>query len=276
MKKHIVVLLLLLSVQIMQKLHAQDLIRVGIGGDFKKSNFIQTLTFDLNRTEQLDEKKGRFFVFSDNGYYLLPTVDVNIGEKTTSSENNVLLQLTAGKIFYGEKRRNDAEKILLVWNKAIEINPSYNADKNFIEKLGYAQVKFILNPIWSKFYPSNKFKNESSLAFGVFGNNGFRHSATYAKNSAYSTGGAIASFKERFRNDGQTEDNVVLALSGNYYRIFSELDELTDDKYAGALKASVDKLLAKKFYMGLVYKYGNDNPTYTCISTLELALKIQY
>lgn len=276
MKKHIVLLLLLLPALMVQKLHAQDLIRIGLGGDFKKSNFIQTLSFDLNRTEQVDEKKGRFFVFDDKGYYLLPTVDVNIGEKPTSSENNILLQLTAGKMFSGKKRPNAAKKVLLIWNKSIELNPSYNADKNFIEKLGYAQVKFMLNPIWSKFYPSDKFKNESSLAFGLFSNNGFRHSATYSKNSAYSTGGVIVSFKERFRNDRQTEDNVVLALSGNYYRIFSELDELTNDNYAGALKASIDKLLCKKFYIGLIYKYGSDNPTYTCISTIELALKIKY
>ena len=166
------------------KVFGQDFIRIGAAHDFQKSKIVQTFSFDFNRTEKIDEKKGRFLIFDINNFYILPTSDVNIGDGVTSSENNILFQINIGKAYYGEKWKSKDNLSTSVWNRAIELNPSYNSDKLFNEKLAYGQLKYLLNFITQKFTVASDItylKTVHSIAMGLYSNLGYRHSKTYAQ-----------------------------------------------------------------------------------------------
>jgi len=257
---------------------AQDFIRLGVAHDFQKSKVVQTFSFDFNRTEKVDEKKGKFLLFDKNDFYLLPTSDVNIGDGVTSSENNILFQLNLGKAFYGKKWKSKDNLTTKVWNKAIEFNPSYNSDKLFSEKLAYGQAKFLLNFISARHNGSVEpiyVKTEHSIATGLFTNIGYRYSKTYDKDNLYSTFGVLLDYKTRLLNS-KNEENWVFKISGNYYFIASDVSQLTTDKFGGIIKSSIDRLAFTKTYLGISHKYGNDNPSYKYVHTLELSLKIKY
>ncbi len=270
--------ILILIVFCTQNTSGQDFIRIGAAHDFQKNKVVQTFSFDFNRTEKIDEKKGRYLLFDKNDFYILPTSDVNIGDGITSSENNILFQLNMGKAFYGAKRKSTDNLTTFVWNKAIEFNPSYNSDKLFNEKLSYGQLKFLLNFISARHKVAIEpiyVKTEHSIAMGLFTNLGYRNSKTYGADNLYSTFGVLLDYKTRLLNS-KNEENWVFKVTGNYYYIASDVNQITTDKFGGIIKSSIDRLIFKNIYAGLLYKYGNDNPNYKYVNTLELSVKIKY
>lgn len=278
MKNYILLFVVFLFAFISSKLSGQDFIRIGAAHDFQKNKVVQTFSFDFNRTEKIDEKKGRFLLFDRNNYYILPTSDVNLGDGTTSSENNILFQINLGKAFYGEKWKSKDSLRTSAFNKAIEINPSYNSDKLFNEKLAYVQLKFLFNLISQKHKDTTEntyIESVHSIAVGVLSNLGYRYSKTYDKEDLYSTLGILLDYKTRILNS-KSEDSWIFKLMGNYYYIISEVEQLTSDKYAGIIKCSVDMLVIKNTFFGVSYKYGNDNPNYKYVHTLEISAKIKY
>lgn len=260
------------------KSYSQDFIRLGVAHDFQKTKVVQTFSFDFNRTENIKEKSGRFLLFNKNNFYILPTSDVNIGDGITSSENNILFQANIGKAFYGDIKKSEDKLTTNQWNKAIEFNPSYNSDKLFSEKLTFGQVKLLLNFISSKHNGATEpifIKRVHSLASGVFSNIGYRYSKTYETDKLYSTVGLLLDYKTRILNS-KNDETWIFKLSGNYYYIASDVKELTTDNFGGIIKTSIDRLALKNTYVGLSHKYGNDNPNYKYVHTLELSIKIKY
>lgn len=260
------------------KSYSQDFIRLGVAHDFQKTKVVQTFSFDFNRTENIKEKSGRFLLFNKNNFYILPTSDVNIGDGITSSENNILFQANIGKAFYGDIKKSEDKLTTNQWNKAIEFNPSYNSDKLFSEKLTFGQVKLLLNFISSKHNGATEpifIKRVHSLASGVFSNIGYRYSKTYETDKLYSTVGLLLDYKTRILNS-KNDETWIFKLSGNYYYIASDVKELTTDNFGGIIKKSIDRLALKNTYVGLSHKYGNDNPNYKYVHTLELSIKIKY
>lgn len=259
-------------------IYGQDFIRIGAAHDFQKSKVVQTFSFDFNRTEKIDEKKGRFLLFDHNNYYILPTSDVNLGDGVTSSENNILFQMNLGKAYYGEKWKSKDNLRTSAWNKAIEFNPSYNSDKLFQEKLAYGQLKFSINLISQKHNEATEntyIKSVHSIAIGGFSNLGYRFSKTFDAEALYSTAGILLDYKTRILNL-KNEETWVFKITGNYYYIASDVEQLTADNYAGIIKSSIDRQLFKNTYIGISHKYGNDNPNYKYVHTLELYAKIKY
>jgi hypothetical protein len=264
---------------------AQNFVRIGGAFDFNKEQLLQTFSFDLNRTEKVDEKIGKFLLFNKKGFYLLPAIDINLGEKTTSSEDNITAQLNAGKQIFGLPAING--KKTYIFNQAYELNPTYSADKTFNENLYYLQGKYILNNLWS--VRSNGAgatayaKRFFSMAYGPFVNFGGRSSQLYDRNKVYFTAGVFTEAKMRISGKENETDlneeafaNWLIKLSGNVYHIASDIAELNKDGIAGTVKFSVDKRIRDIIYIGLLYKYGNDNPTYKRIHTIELGFKFNY
>lgn len=278
MKTFILTSITMLIALFSQNTFGQDFIRIGAAHDFQKNKIVQTFSFDFNRTEKIDEKKGRFLLFDKNDFYILPTSDVNIGDGVTSSENNILFQLNLGKAFYGTPSKSKDNLTTYVCNKAIEFNPSYNSDKLFSEKLTYGQAKFLLNFISARHNGATEpifVKTEHSIATGLFTNIGYRYSKTYDTDNLYSTIGVLLDYKTRLLNS-INEENWVFKVTGNYYYIASDVSQLTSDNFGGIIKSSIDWLTFKNTYLGLSHKYGNDNPNYKYVNTLELSLKIKY
>ncbi len=271
-------LILVLSIISSTTTFSQDFIRIGAAHDFDKNKVVQTFSFDFNRTEKVDEKAGRFLLFDKNNFYILPSSDLNIGDGVTSSENNVLFQINIGKAFYGKKWKSDDDLRTSAWNKALEFNPSYNSDKLFDERLTFGQVKLIFNLISQKHKDKTAdtyIESAHSLAFGPFSNLGYRNSKTFETGRLYSTVGLFLDYKMRLLNS-ENEETWVFKVSGNYYHINSDISQITTDDYGGIIKSSINRMIIKKTYIGLSHKYGNDNPNYEYVHTLELSMKIKY
>jgi hypothetical protein len=220
-------------------------------------------------------------LYNSKGYYLTPTSNVNIGDGVSASENNILFQFYAGKAFFGKLHKSKNNLVTSACNKAIEINPTLISDKNFDEKLAFAQFKFIVNFISSESKDATSetyIKSAFSLTPGLFANLGYRNSDTYNSGHAYSTMGFLLDLKYRLLNKSGNDiyDNWIFNLSGNYYYIAAEVRQLVSDNYAGFLKASIDKQFFKSLYLGLLYKYNTDNPTYSIVHTVEFSLKVKY
>lgn len=274
MKADKFIYIFVLTIFLKQNICGQDFVRMGIAFDFKEKYIVQAFSFDFNRTEKISEKSTGTFFLAKNDFYILPTSDINIGEGITISENNILLQVDMGKAFYGLKRKSMDNLSTFVWNKAIEFNPSYNSDRYFKEMLTYGQLKFLLNFITSRHDKEIDFlKNENVFAIGLFSNIGYRFSKTYNTDDLYSTFGILLNYKTRLVNL-QKDDNIIFILTGNYYYINSDVSLLTTEKFAGIVKSSIDKLIYQNTYLGLSYKFGNDNPYYQYIHSLELSAKI--
>ncbi len=268
--------------------HSQDFIRIGAAHDFQKKSIVQTFSFDLNRTEKADEKKDRAFLFNAQGVYIAPAVDLNVGNGVTSSENNVLTQVNIGKVFFGKPGRSKDALTISTKNKSFEVNPSYNSDKLFNEQLLYGQIKpFVFNFISQSFSGTDPaasyLKSVNSVAVGVFSNVGYRYSRTYAGEKFYATTGILLDYGTRLLTS-KALDNWVFKVNGNCYYIASDIEELIPNDFAGVVKASIDKLVPlageagflSNLYVGITYKYGNDNPSYNLVHTLELSTKIKY
>lgn len=278
MKLKIILLFIAFFAIFKNKVFGQDFIRIGAAHDFQKNKAVQTFSFDFNRTEKMDEKKGRFLLFDHNNFYILPTSDVNIGDGITSSENNILFQINMGKVAYGEEWKSKDNLRTSAWNKAIEFNPSYNSDKLFQEKLAFGQLKLLVNLISQKHKDATEntyVQSVHSIALGSFSNLGYRYSKTYDKEALYSTIGILVDYKTRISNS-QNKDTWVFKVIGNYYYIVSDVQQLKTDNCAGLIKSSIDRQILKNIYIGLSHKYGNDNPNYKYVHTLELSTKIKY
>jgi hypothetical protein len=281
MKLKITLLFLVVSAISAHKVLAQDLIRISVGAtyDIQKNGVVQNFSFDFNRTEIIDEKRGGFLYFGRNNFYILPTSDINIGDGVSVSENNILFQVNMGEACYGKIRKSTDKLRTSIWNKAIEFNPSYNSDKLFQEKLAFGQLKLLVNLISQKHKDTTEnrlcIQSVHSIALGGFSNIGYRYSKINDADALYSTAGVLLDYKTRVLNS-KKENTWIFRLTGNYYYIISDVRQLTNDNFAGLLKASIDRQIYKKTFIGLSYKYGNDNPIYKYIHTLELSAKITY
>jgi hypothetical protein len=260
----------------------QDFVRIGAAMDFKKKQVVQTFSFDLNRTEKIDEKAGKYLFVTNDNWYLLPAVDVNIGEKTTSSENNILAQIIIGNYKNLQRRQGSSRD----YSVAFELNPTFNTDKDFNEKLTYLQLKGVGNMIDSK-GPSNAggyVKSGYVIAAGLFTNVGFRYSRSFDTTGYYQTAGIVTECKfQWFGKVDESDENEdpfykwQIKFSGNYFGIVADEKLLYDKDFGGILKLSVEKnLFQKVIYISAGYKLGNDTPLYTDFNALELSLKYNF
>ncbi|MGI4734232.1 MAG: hypothetical protein ACRYG7_03545 [Janthinobacterium lividum] len=189
----------------------KDFVRIGVGGNFREDRLVQTISFDLNRTEKVDEKASRFVLFNRQGYYLTPNFDVNLGDGLTSAENNISVQINFGKLKFGTPKPRNNNLNSKVLNTAWEINPSTTADKNFDQRLYYGQFKYIVNLIDNKYVtkPDKKFfyKKGVSVSLAPVLNAGYRrykvedNGESRFNREEYLTAGLVHEMKMRWRKE---------------------------------------------------------------------------
>ena len=284
MKTHyyLKVSLIFLTTLISLKGISQDMFRVGVGLSLKDSTkFVNTFSFDFNRTESVKEKLGKSLLYNSNGIYLTPSVDVNLGEGTKTSENNVLAQLSLGKTYFGNLHNNGLKQHQ--FNTALEFSPSYNADKSFEEVLYYGQISYKLNVIGSRFTGNDAEKDYVKkgylIAFSPLINIGSRMSKGFDSTSFYMTTGISCEMKFRFlamNKKNEPVESWVFKVSATSYWIISEMQEIYDKDIAGKVKASIDKRILDKLYANISYKFGNDGPIYKDFHAIELGLKFKW
>lgn len=271
----------IISIAAAIQLQAQDFVRMGAIHDFSNSKIVSNFSFAFNRTEAEEADVAKYLYFNrNNKLFILPTSEVNLGDGVTSSENNVMAQVKFGKVFLPPLITSPANPLIQsAFRQSIELNPTYNADKEFKEQLYFGQLRYAANyvsQVWSGTVPGTSYiKKVHSFAVGPFANFGARSSKIFDQSKAYVTAGAFLEYQLRTLNSTHQE-NWVAKISGNYYYILSDLDAITNDEFGGKVKVSLDRRVYKKFAIGLEYKYGNDNPKYAYVHTLGLSAKISY
>jgi len=60
------------------------------------------------------------------------------------------------------------------------------------------------------------------------------------------------------------------------YYLLSEIKALYAKHYYGQVGPEVDKALTKKLTVSLSYKYGNENPKYSTVNTLQAGVQLKY
>jgi hypothetical protein len=262
---------------------AQNFIKTDLALSFLGGKkLVQAFDFNLNRTDEAQNNNGGvyFLYTARTNFYIIPTVDANIGESVSTASNNIITQVTFGKMISVSKKKNGLN--LSFFKFAAEINPTYNSDKTFAEKLYYAQIKVILNPIFDHFDGTpgvSLIRRELSIAVDPILNIGSHDSKTYNIQQSYSSAGLNTSFILRFNkldSKGTPYEDWNFKISGNGYRLFSEIDALYAKDYYGQLSASVDKAVTSKCALSTSYKYGNENAKYNTINTLAFGFKYKF
>jgi hypothetical protein len=260
--------------------HGQNYVKTDLAFSFLGSKkLVQTFDFNLNRTDEVTNKDGgiNFFYSPVTNYYITPTVSANIGESITTANNNIVAQVAFGKDIAINKEKGKS-----FFRISAEISPTYNSDKTFTEKLYYAQIRLILNPIWDKFTgtaASSLLRREFSIAVNPVVNIGSHDSKTYGVRAAYNTAGLNTSFILRYNSldkKGAVYEDWVFKLTGNGYRLFSEIKALYAKDYYGQLTASIDKALNSKCALSAGYKYGNESAKYDNVNGLTFGFKYKY
>ena len=298
MKKFITIVSLLLT----NIVAAQDFIRVGgaFGLGEESNDIVQSITFDLNRTKAKRETdQNIYFLYTPKHYYILPVIDINLGENIKVSENNIKSAFRFGKNFCINKNKNTYY--------FINLEPTYNSDKDFSEKLYYANIN-----AGFKFYKDNetekvvnlngsdeKFiirENELSLTMGILNKIGERDSKTYNKRNQYLLTGGFLEFtftfnknnlkelietakntKQKFtRSDLKQYANWTIIIKPRLLSIIGDLEEVTNNNSTGFIDTSIEKYINKNISFSLNYKFGNDQPKYDEVNVLEFGFKYKF
>ncbi|MFC0514630.1 hypothetical protein ACFFGT_10475 [Mucilaginibacter angelicae] len=263
--------------------YGQNYVKTDLGVSFLSGKkFIQSFDFNLNRTNEVQNNNGGiyFLYTATTHYYIIPTVDASIGESVSAANNNIVTQIVFGKVFKSTRHRDGSS--VSEFKSSLEISPTYNADKTFAEKLYYVQLKLTINPITSTFTgKGSKYfaKQVFSFAIDPVLNLGTHDSQTYKMEKAYSAGGFNTSLSLRLNkldNKDAPYTDWSFKLSGDGYRLFSEIPALYAKDYYGQLAASVDKAVNSKISLSLAYKYGNENAKYSDVHSLTLGFKYKY
>ena len=133
-----------------------------------KDSTALNISFDLNRIPGQSEKAGGYY-FVNNvlknkwGYYVKPSLDINIGSSVSSAPNNISVGLPVGIVYDFDKTN------IGIFSWHLEGSPNLVADKELTNNLYY----FSLNS-----YLKYEFLNDNlllNLLVGITNANGFRN-----------------------------------------------------------------------------------------------------
>ncbi|MEJ2627270.1 MAG: hypothetical protein P8078_01745 [bacterium] len=286
MKTKSTMLVIMLFLSYHSQVNSQDMFRLGLGFSFVNStDFVHSFSFDFNRTENIKEKIGKGLYYGDNNIYLIPSADVNLGQGTSSAENNVNLQISLGKSIFGKLSNSGLKQ--RQFNRAFEVAPSYTSDKNFMERLYYGQISYKFNFIASRFSgndPQRDYVISGDLiAVSPFTNIGTRRSDNFDKTAFYITSGFKfeAQFRRLIQIQGKNTEkreveNLVFKISALLYVILSDINAIYNENLAGKIVVSVDKRIYNKLAGNLSYKFGNNGPTYKKYHLADFGIKIYF
>lgn len=281
------IILTLILVTLSTQYFAQDMFRfgLGLGIDKSKREFVQTISFDFNRTEEVQERAGKSLLSTAKGFYITPSADVNLGAKPSASEDNVTASFIFGKRDAQLPKIKDPNRQRLFVNSG-ELNPTFGADKNFGEILLYGEALYRFNFIRSYYTASlsdnGYLKRVFLFSFSAVANNGNRYNDALTKNVFFSQLGGGLEFKLRLRtrmkkNEKEVVfDRWVFKANTSCLAVLQDLREVYTNDVAGIIKASIDFGIIKQLSVGLKYKYGNLTPTYHAFHSLDFGIKVKY
>lgn len=263
----------------------QDFIRAGISFTPDSSNVLGTFSFDLNRSKSSPENTGKHFLYKKH-WYILPSIDMNLGRDVSSSNNNVLTSIRSAYMLKpgGEKKIG------------FELAPTFHADKNFYEQLFYFNPKIYYNQVCTKFDNyritggiDRYLKREFILGFGASSNLGIRYSrienstGTSNVDNNYVTLGGFLESSLRFKkakSNGDGTDTVIktwtISITASGFGVITDRTTIDAPDFVHYIKVSIDRQLVENIDLSLSYRHGTDNPFYKQVHVLDLGLKVGF
>lgn len=260
--------------------YGQDFIRANATFTPDSANLLGTFTFSLNRAESDPKDEGRHFLYTPK-WYIVPSIEMNIGRDVSSSNNDVLSSLRAA---YTHKKLGET------WKLGFELAPTFHSDKNFVERLFYVTPKIYYNQVWTEkpnYTKSNGtsvpyLSQEIVLGFGISGNIGQRFSQAKdtvpKRDNFYSTAGGFLEFSIRRKKIRNAEPINTWngSLSVITYGILADRESLTTKDVIHYVKLSVGYEIRENIELSLAYKHGTDNPFYTQTHGIDLGVKVGF
>ncbi|MCK8520192.1 hypothetical protein M0D21_01365 [Aquimarina sp. D1M17] len=238
----------------------QRLFSIGYGKTFVSNDSTTvSLTLDLNRIPGQSERAGGYYFVNEVlgekgwGYYIKPTVDINIGSSVASSPNNIFLGVPIGLVY-------DFEKTPLgIFSLYIEGSPEMNADKTFKNNLHY----FTINT-----YLKYEFLTESMLMnvfTGISNANGVRNQVDIETDS-YGRLTVPVFLKLNFWNALSPKErkfrrvNWTSSLKFNY--VYADNDIINEDDSYIYFNSRLDFYITPNIGINAMYFNGQEEPLF--------------
>jgi hypothetical protein len=252
----------------------ERLFSIGVTKNYiSKDSTNLSLTLDLNRIPGSTEKAGGYFFVNEVigksqwGWYVKPTIDVNIGSGTTTAPNNISVGVPVG-VAYDFKK----PKVLSLY---IEGSPDFVADKTFDNYLLYftigSYLKFEYNKSWllnvtSGLSLSNGKRSYSSKIKGSNGYGRFTIPVFVKLNFWNATFGTGA--------DAKPYKRINITNAFKFSNVYKDNAAITSDKSLFYFSSKLDFYFIPRLAFSMTYNSGNEEPLFKKVKSLSFGLTL--
>ncbi len=248
------------------------LFSVGYGKTFVSNDSTAvSLTLDLNRIPGQSERAGGYYFVNDVigdkgwGYYIKPTIDVNIGSGISSSPNNISLGVPIGLV-YDFKKTN-----IGLFSFYVEGSPEMIADKTFKNNLHYLSINAyfkyeflnddILINVWSGITNANGIRNQVEFETDSYGRITVPF---YLKMNFWN---AISSKERKYKRI-----NWINSFKFNY--VYEDNPLINEDDTYFYFSSKLDVYITPNFGLGVTYFNGHEEPLFRRNNAISIGITL--
>jgi len=238
-----------------------------------------SVTIDLNRIPGQSEKAGGYYfvnevidstkVNSRWGYYIKPTVDINIGSSTSSAPNNISLGVPVGLV-YDFKETN-----IGIFSFYIDGAPELVADKSFNNNLYYFSINAYIK------YEINHDKFLINLLTGLSNANGERDQYALTTDSY----GRFTiplflkfSFWNTIANEGTIKEKKYKRINWSnwlkFNSVYKDAININEKKNYTFFNSKLDFYLTPNLGLNITYYNGNEEPIFKRNNSLTFGITL--
>ena len=268
--------LLLISFLVSSTAYSQERIfSLGYGKSFVTDDSSTiNLTFDLNRIPGQTEKAGGYYFVnevlgkSNWGYYIKPTMDVNIGSGVTSAPNNISIGVPFG-IVYDFK-----ETDLGIFSWYFDGSPELIADKTFTNNLYYVSLNTYLK------YEYLDSKILIDIISGISNANGVRHQVLPKEDDTENYGRLTVPAYMKLvawnasTNKGKDYKRISWINSFKYNHIYSDNKSVNPETDYTFFNSKLDFYITPNLAINVTYFNGNEEPVFKRNNSITFGLTL--
>lgn len=273
MKKDLLVIIVLLTS--ISVANAQErILSLGGGVTFvTKDSSTFNISLDLNRIPGQTEKAGGYYFLNDVirdttrwGYYIKPTMDVNIGSGVTSAPNNISVGLPIG-ISY-----DFAQTKIGIFSWYLDGSPEMVADREFKNNLYYFSVN-------SYFKYSIVAKGESffmDILSGLSNANGVRNQMKIKTTDYYGRITVPIYLKlvawKATTKKGKDFKRINWTTSFKFNHLYADNKTVNLSNNYVYLNSKFDFYIIKNLGINVTYNYGKEEPVFKQIHSITAGI----
>ncbi len=273
--KTIIIIVALVSLQ--NQYCQERIFSIGYGKTFVTTDSSTlSLTLDLNRIPGQSEKAGGYYfvnevfdttdINSGWGYYVKPSIDINIGSGITGSPNNISLGVPVG-VVYDFKKTN-----IGIFSLYIDGSPELIADKGFNNNLYY----FSINT-----YLKYEFLNDNiilDILAGLTNANGFRNQINIEQVDGYGRFTLPVFLKllcwNAVSKAGKKYKRISWANSFKQNYVYSDNNTInTDDRYT-FFNSKFDFYIFPNLGLNVTYNNGKEEPIFKRSNSISFGITL--